>query len=83
MFLDEPEVGLDPHASTVIGDLLGSINSSSRTVVMTTHNLERGLELGDSIIILDRGRVVYQAGKDEVDTVNFWRIYDQYTAKGK
>jgi heme exporter protein A len=79
MFLDEPEVGLDPQASTAIRELLGSINSGSRTVVMTTHNLERGLELGDSIIILDRGKITYQASRDEVDTLDFRRVYDRCT----
>ena len=79
LFLDEPEVGLDPHASNVIRDVLSSINSGSRTIVMTTHNLERGFELGERVIILDRGRVVYQAPKDEIDTANFRSIYDQYT----
>jgi len=79
LFLDEPEVGLDPHASTMIRDVLGSINSGSRTVVMTTHNLERGLELSDSVIILDRGKIVYQAPKREVDTENFQLVYDQCT----
>ncbi len=83
LLLDEPEVGLDPHASTMIRDVLGSINSGSRTVVMTTHDLERGLELSDSVIILDRGKVVYQASKHEVDTVNFRRVYDQCTGMGK
>jgi len=65
-----------------IRDVLGSINTGSRTVVMTTHNLERGLELGDSVIILNRGKVVYQASKHEVDTVNFRRVYDQCTKVG-
>jgi len=83
LFLDEPEVGLDPHASSMVKDALVSINSGGRTVVMTTHNLERGLELGDRIIILDRGKVVYQAARHEVDTVNFRRIYDQYTGTGR
>ena len=81
LFLDEPEVGLDPHASTVIRDVLGSINTGSRTVVMTTHNLERGLELGDSVIILDRGKVVYQAARHEVDVANFREVYDQCTGR--
>ena len=83
LLLDEPEVGLDPQASSVIRDILSRINGDSRTVVMTTHNLERGLELGDRVIILDRGRVVYQAARHEVDTVNFRRVYDQYTGMGK
>lgn len=79
LFLDEPEASLDPHVSTVIRDMLASTNSGSRTVVMTTHSLERGLELGDSVIILDRGRVVYRASKHEIDTVHFKQVYDQCT----
>jgi len=83
LFLDEPAVGLDPHASTLIRDILGNINIGSRTVVMTTHNLERGLELGDSVIILNKGKIVYQASKPEIDTINFQQVYDQCTGVGK
>jgi len=83
LLLDEPEVGLDPHASTVIRDLLGSLNTGSRTVLITTHNLERGLDLGDRVIILDRGKVVYQALRHELGKVNFQQIYEQYTDIGK
>ena len=83
LFLDEPEVGLDPHASTMIRDVLGSINAGSRTVVMTTHNLERGLELGDRVIILNTGKVVYQAARHEIDTANFKLTYDRCTGIDK
>jgi heme exporter protein A len=82
LFLDEPEVGLDPHASTVIHDLLGDINAHNRTVVTITHNLERGLELSDSVIILNKGKVVYQASKIDIDTANFKQVYDRYTEMG-
>lgn len=83
LLLDEPEVGLDPQASAMIRDVLVSINAGSRTVVMATHNLERGLELGDNVIILNRGKVVYQASRDEVDAVNFRQVYDQFTETGR
>ncbi|MFC1914069.1 ABC transporter ATP-binding protein [Chloroflexota bacterium] len=83
LFLDEPEVGLDPHASAMVRDVLGNIDSGSRTVVMTTHNLERGLELGDRFIILDRGKVVYQAPRRELGKVNLQQIYDQCTETGR
>jgi heme exporter protein A len=82
LFLDEPEVGLDPHASTVIHDLLGDINAHNRTVVTITHNLERGLELSNSVIILNKGKVVYQASKIDIDTANFKQVYDRYTEMG-
>ncbi len=83
LFLDEPEVGLDPRASAMVRDVLGDIDSASRTVVMTTHNLERGLELGDSIAILDRGRVVYEASRRELSAADFREIYDRYTGTGR
>ena len=79
LFLDEPEVGLDPHVSTVIRDVLDSTVSGIRTVVMTTHNLERGLELSDRVIILDRGKIVYEAIKDEIGSLDFRQVYDRYT----
>jgi len=81
LLLDEPETGLDPHASSTIKDLLDSASYGSRTVVMTSHNLERGLELGDSVIILDKGKIVYRASKSEIDTADFRRIYDRHTGR--
>jgi len=79
LFLDEPEVGLDPHASAIVKDVLGSISSGSRTVIMTTHNLDRGLELGDRIAIMDQGKIVYQASRHELSKVNFQQIYNRCT----
>jgi len=83
LLLDEPEAGLDPHADAVIKDVLASINSGSRTIVMTTHNLERGLELGERVIILDRGKVVYQAAKHDISVKDFRQIFDQHTRISK
>ena len=83
LLLDEPEAGLDPHAGAVIKDVLDSIDSGSRTVVMTTHNLERGLELCDRVIILNKGKVVYQAAKHELGTMDFRQVFDRYTGASK
>ena len=83
LFLDEPEVGLDPHASAIVKDVLGNISSGSRTVVMTTHNLDRGLELGDRIAIIDRGKIVYQAFRHELSNVDFRQVYHQCTETGR
>ena len=82
LFLDEPDVGLDPRARAMVGDILKSIGSGSRTVVMATHNVEQGLALGDSVVILDRGRVVYQASRQELEKADFRQIYNERTEKG-
>jgi len=79
MFLDEPEVGLDPRAVIMLRDVLESINTPERTVVMTTHNLKQGLEMGDRVVILNRGKIVYQASKGDIDMANFPEVYEHYT----
>ncbi len=79
LFLDEPEVGLDPHAGAMVSDVMSNDDSGSRTVLITTHNLERGLELGDRIVIIDRGKIVYQASGQELTGVDFRQIYDRCT----
>lgn len=83
LFLDEPEVGLDPHASSMVKDILCSVNSGSRTIVMTTHNLERGLDLADRIIILDRGKVVYKESRETISEADFLKIYSRYVETGR
>ncbi len=83
LFLDEPEVGLDPRASAMLADALDDISSGHRTVVMTTHNLTRGLELADSVAIIDRGKIIYRASGHELDKANFHQVYDQFTETGQ
>ncbi len=79
LLLDEPEAGLDPRATEVMSDILETINSGERTVVMTTHNLERGIELSDEVIILHEGKVVYQASRQEIDAAGFRQTYNRCT----
>ncbi len=61
LLLDEPYSGLDQEAARMLEELLAAVRAETRTVVMTTHNLERGLSLSDRICILSKGRVAYEA----------------------
>ncbi|MFC1926390.1 ABC transporter ATP-binding protein [Chloroflexota bacterium] len=83
MLLDEPEVGLDPHAITMMREVLDTLNSTGCTVVMTTHNLERGLQMSDQVVILNKGKIVYQALTSQIDTANFHETYREHTGTGK
>jgi heme exporter protein A len=78
LLLDEPDTGLDQHAAAMLTDLLHEVGATRRTVLMTTHNLERGLELGDRVAILAGGRIAYQASKSDLDVGRFREIYYRY-----
>jgi heme exporter protein A len=78
LLLDEPDTGLDQHAAAMLTELLHEVGATRRTVLMTTHNLERGLELGDRVAILARGRIAYQASKTELEASQFRNIYYQF-----
>lgn len=83
LFLDEPEVGLDTRAVVMLRDVLESVNTPERTIVMTTHNLKQWVEMGDRVVILDRGKIVYQASKGDFDIADFLEIYESYTGVGE
>ncbi|NIO67559.1 MAG: heme ABC exporter ATP-binding protein CcmA, partial [Anaerolineae bacterium] len=57
LLLDEPDTGLDQHAAEMLHELLATVGTKGRTVLMTTHNLERGLSMGDRVAILAGGRI--------------------------
>jgi heme exporter protein A len=79
LLLDEPDTGLDQHAAAMLTDLLRQAGAARRrTVLMTTHNLERGLELGDRVAILAGGRIAFQAAKSELDAARFRDVYHQH-----
>jgi heme exporter protein A len=78
LLLDEPYTGLDQQAVEVLREVLVSLVGRSHTVLMTTHNLERGLELCDRAAILFNGRIVYQAGRGDLDATSFREAYRRY-----
>ena len=78
LLMDEPESGLDEQALTGLGDLLREESERRRTVVLTTHNFERGLEFGDEVAILAKGRMVYRESTSKVvDADTLRKTYGQ------
>lgn len=79
MLLDEPGTGLDQHAANILVGILRAVNAEGRTVVMTTHSLERGLEMGDHVVIMAEGRIVYEESKRALDMLSLQEAYHHYT----
>jgi len=82
LLLDEPYTGLDQDAAAMLDEVLRSVATAGRTVVMTTHNLARGLANCDQVAILSRGKIVFQSGREEVDPAGFSQVYARKTGAG-
>lgn len=67
LFCDEPNSGLDPKTSIVIDELIKSITEENNiTTVINTHDMNSVMEIGENIILLHEGRIVWQGNKTEV-----------------
>lgn len=62
LFLDEPTTGLDVASRRSfwqqVREFLGPESERTRTVILTTHNLEEADALADRIVVIDKGRVL-------------------------
>jgi len=75
LFLDEPESGLDQEALGMLEDALVRRDGSRRTVLMTTHNVERGIALADRVAIIVNGRISYVDDGKTLDVKSFREAY--------
>jgi len=75
LFLDEPFTGLDPQAARALRAMLERIRGQKRTILITTHDLARGLELSDRWMVLSRGRIIDQGVSPGTDPGRFQRDY--------
>jgi len=58
LILDEPANGLDPEGVRWLRELLRGLASQGRTVLVSSHLLAEVTQIADSVIILDRGRLI-------------------------
>jgi heme exporter protein A len=80
ILMDEPETGLDQEAIPLLWQALPDGPEKVRTVIHVTHSLERGLELGDRFIILDKGKIAYDGLRGSVDLAGLKEIYRKTTS---
>ena len=78
LLLDEPYNGLDKHAVNRLHDLIVYLHAESCTIIMSTHDVHRGLDICDEIAIQCRGKIVYRSLSLGTDVQEFEQLYSAY-----
>ena len=67
LFLDEPTIGLDVVGKERIRQFIQQINRErGTTVILTTHDLSDVEKLCERVLMIDRGRLLFDGGLDEL-----------------
>jgi len=82
LLLDEPETGLDEEGQRLLSRVVRTACDGGVSVVMTTHNVERGLELAHHVAMLAQGRLVFQAPRSAVDLASVQQAFAAQQGSG-
>src|SRR5258705_4156533 len=80
LLLDEPYTGLDPQAVAHLQEILSRFHRRGKTIVLTTHDVGRGLEVCDRAAVLAGGRLAWHSGRFVPGTQEMVRIYERHVA---
>ena len=70
VFLDEPTTGFDPAARRAAWEMIRSLRSLGKTVLLTTHYLDEAEQLADRVAVLREGRIVIVGTPRELTTTD-------------
>ncbi|HZC30058.1 MAG TPA: ABC transporter ATP-binding protein, partial [Gaiellaceae bacterium] len=70
VFLDEPTTGFDPAARRAAWEMIRSLRSLGKTVLLTTHYLDEAEQLADRVPVLRNGHIVRVGTPRELTTAD-------------
>lgn len=68
LIIDEPTSMLDPAGSEDIMDLLDELNHLGKTIIISTHDVELAYSWADTIILMEKGRIIASGVPESVFT---------------
>lgn len=79
LLLDEHTAALDPNAAEQVIKLTQEIaDEHSLTVVMITHSMQQACQLGERVIMMDKGAVVFDFSGEERDKLSPAYLIDKF-----
>jgi len=68
IILDEPTNALSLNETQKVFEFVNNVKKSNRSVLFIGHNIYHVYDISDRFVILDRGEVVHQLNKQDIDT---------------
>ena len=80
ILLDEPTSGLDPKAGLEFIKLLDELRTEGKSILMSTHDIFRAKEIADKVGIMNKGKLVMEKTKSELENEDLEKLYVEYMA---
>ena len=69
VLLDEPFAALDTAGQQLVADWISTDRKAGKTVVIASHNIERGARIADRAVLLSRGQKAWQGPAGELPRI--------------
>jgi ABC-2 type transport system ATP-binding protein len=66
VFLDEPTTGFDPAARRAAWEMIRSLRSLGKTILLTTHYLDEAEQLADRVAVMREGQIIREGTPAEL-----------------
>jgi putative ABC transport system ATP-binding protein len=79
LLLDEHTAALDPSRAALITKLTKEIVSKfNLTTLMVTHNMQQAIDLGNRLIMMDKGQIILEENEEEKKNITVERLLDEF-----
>jgi putative ABC transport system ATP-binding protein len=79
LLLDEHTAALDPARAELITQLTKEIVEKAKlTTLMVTHNMQQAIELGNRLIMMDKGSIILDIGEQEKKKLTVDRLLNEF-----
>jgi putative ABC transport system ATP-binding protein len=79
LLLDENTAALDPNAAAQVIDLTVRLATEHKlTVIMITHSMQQACSVGNRVLMMDRGQILFDISGEERATLQYRDLIDRF-----
>lgn len=80
LLLDEHTAALDPQRAALVSELTNKmVTSEGLTTLMVTHNMEQAIALGNRLVMMHEGRIIFEASEAEKKNLTVAQLLEEFT----